>query len=338
MKKMALLGLCMVAVITLFFGCEAKEYPERDITGIVPFGQGGGTDTWARKVMAGMATELGVNINVSNVTGGSAGSIGIAQAYDAKHDGYTLAGTSETPLTIPVMTPFEKTSKDWEYFIAAGSPGYLCMNVKVANDLGIATLDDLASYADKESLNIAGTSGGLWFALSSLLTEEAYGDWGFQWVSYDGSGSAILGTVGGTDAQLVVASAGEVQDYIRSGDLVAIANMDKVNSDFEGTRVTAITTVLPELAKHFPLRQWLGIKVPSDTPEDVLTTLTDAFNKVMDSAEIQQFATSQAAEVFALSGSAAKEMAAKSESSLCWLLYELGKTVNSPADVGIAKP
>ena len=88
------------------------EYPVRSINNIIPFAAGGGTDVWNRALMDAMGTIMDQTIVSSNMTGGAAGSIGVQYVWDANHDGYTLCGTSETPLTIPVMTNSELTSKD----------------------------------------------------------------------------------------------------------------------------------------------------------------------------------------------------------------------------------
>jgi len=342
-KVLAMLIIVMVAVTAVFAeGEKESAYPERDISAIVPFGQGGGTDVWARKVMEAMSKELGVAITVTNVTGGSAGSIGISQVWTSPHDGYVLAGTSETPLTIPVTTPITQTSKDWDYFIAGGSPGLLCINAATAQKLGLRTLADLAAYGNKSDLKIAGTTGGLWFALASLVTEKSYGNWPLTWVSYPGSGPAIVATVGGIDADLVVASAGEVKDYIRSGQLIPLAHMDGSAYTFTASaapiNIPAITSAIPAIGKYLPLQQWLGFKVPADTPDDVKAKLTAAFKAAMAQADMVTFAKDQIAVIFNKTGAEAKTMAQKSESNLCWILFDLGKTTYSPADRGIARP
>ncbi|MDX9956908.1 MAG: hypothetical protein RBT68_00575 [Spirochaetia bacterium] len=87
MKCMMLLVIAVLAVSAVFAEGQAEAaYPERDITCIIPFGQGGGTDVWARKVMESMAKDLKVSITTTNVTGGSAGSIGISQVWNSPHD------------------------------------------------------------------------------------------------------------------------------------------------------------------------------------------------------------------------------------------------------------
>ena len=338
MKK--LLALLSAAVlITSLTACgdktsNADNYPTRAINNVIPFGAGGGTDVWNRAIMAAMGKELDTTITSSNMTGGSAGSIGVNYGWSAAHDGYTLVGTSETPLTIPVQTGLKQTAKDWKFFIAAGSPGILCVNKKTA-------AQDLQSIVDKlkdspESISIAGTQGGLWFAQAKLF--DSYANVPFKWVAYDGSGTAIKGCFSGeTDA--VVASAGELNEYIKSGDLIPVAVMDKADYDFPNYgNVPAVTSVLPELEQYLPLQQFLGFMVPNDTDDAIVKKLTDAFTKAMASDEMKDFAESNVATIFNLTGDEAQKMAIEQESKLCWILYDMGQTKFSPEDFKIAKP
>ncbi len=313
---------------------DAPAYPERSINMTIPFGAGGGTDVWARIVAEYMGEELGVQVIANNVTGGTAGSTGIEQVWNAPHDGYTLAGTSETPLTIPVMTTLEQTSKDWEYFIAAGSPGVLC----VSKASGLTSLQEVVDQlnAEPESISIAGTSGGLWFALAQLF--GAYGDVPFQWVSYGGSADAIVATHSG-ETDTVVASAGEVKSYVESGDLIPIAVMNTEAWEFPGFgNVEAVTDVLPALEAYLPLSQFLGFKVPADTDPAIVAVLQDAFAKTMENPEVIAAAEEQLCVIYGLTGDEARTMAEGIEKSLCWILDDMGQTTFSPDERGIEKP
>ncbi|MGL5722751.1 MAG: hypothetical protein ACRCY4_10165 [Brevinema sp.] len=58
MKKITL-SLAVISALA-FSGCaDGKSYPSRDITMIIPFGQGGGTDAWGRKVADGLSKKIG---------------------------------------------------------------------------------------------------------------------------------------------------------------------------------------------------------------------------------------------------------------------------------------
>lgn len=310
------------------------EYPVRPIQNVIPFGAGGGTDVWNRALMAAMSEIMGQTIVSANMTGGSAGSIGIDYAWKSNHDGYTLAGTSETPLTIPVQTGLPQTSKDWTYFIAAGSPGVLCVN----KNSQYKSMDEIlaALTANPESVSIAGTTGGLWFALAKLF--ESYGNVPFKWLPYDGSGPAIKGAVS-NEADCVVASAGEVKDFVRAGDLIPLVVMSTEDWEFpEFGNVEAVTKKVPALEAYLPLIQFLGFKVPADTDPAIVAYLQDVFQQAMGSDAIKTFAGEQLCVIYNLTGTEASQMAAAVESKLCWVLYDMGQTKFSPEEFGIPKP
>jgi len=81
MKK--ILFICLVMLLATASGIYAagKDFPKRDITNVVVWSAGGGTDTCNLIVSAEMAKFLGVNVNVINKTGGVAGSAGMNFAY-----------------------------------------------------------------------------------------------------------------------------------------------------------------------------------------------------------------------------------------------------------------
>ena len=108
MKK--ILFVCLVVMLAVTTGAYAagKGFPSRNITNVVVWGAGGGTDTCNRIISAEMAKILGVNINVINKTGGVAGSVGMSYAYSQPHDGYTLCGLSESNVTAGVQGGWDK--------------------------------------------------------------------------------------------------------------------------------------------------------------------------------------------------------------------------------------
>ena len=65
------------------------ELPEKDITLIVPWSAGGGTDTIARTLVAEAESCLSANVNVVNRTG-AVGASGMGATATARPDGYTI--------------------------------------------------------------------------------------------------------------------------------------------------------------------------------------------------------------------------------------------------------
>ena len=98
----SLLPTLMVAVSLLSLGLSpsaAQNWPQKPIRMIVPFPPGGGTDFVGRLFAKYLSQLLGQTIFVEN-HGGANGTIGLQALMKSAPDGYTIATTSDTPLTV----------------------------------------------------------------------------------------------------------------------------------------------------------------------------------------------------------------------------------------------
>ena len=68
----------------------AADYPDHDITFLVPYAPGGGSDQQARRLQPGLQKALGVNIRIVYKTGGG-GAVGFSELNRSKPDGYTIS-------------------------------------------------------------------------------------------------------------------------------------------------------------------------------------------------------------------------------------------------------
>src|SRR3954447_19259867 len=68
---------------------QAQEWPQRQVTMVVPFAAGGSADLLARILQQHMQAKLGVPVVVENKSG-AGGSIGTGYVAKAPADGYTL--------------------------------------------------------------------------------------------------------------------------------------------------------------------------------------------------------------------------------------------------------
>ena len=86
--------LASAAALTMAFAAcgpaNAADFPDHDITFIVPYSPGGGSDQQARRLQPGLQKALGVNIRIVYKTGGG-GAIGFSELYRSKPDGYTIS-------------------------------------------------------------------------------------------------------------------------------------------------------------------------------------------------------------------------------------------------------
>lgn len=317
----------------LFSGGAAGNYPERNISTIVFSSAGGGTDLWNRMIGAEMEKELGVKIVVSNMPDGNGG-MAVANVWSAAHDGYTWIGVSETITTHPATGSSERLAKDWQFYVMAGSKGIIC----VPEDSPYQTFADLVQAAkDGESVSIANSGlGKLWHLKAYVGTG---GDaTPIEHVPYQGSKPAIVACLS-KEVSAVSASTGEVVEFVKSGQLRPLAMTENESFDYPGYgTVEPVTTVCPEAAQYYPLNQWLGFALPADTDPAILSKIEEAFLRAMQSQEILDFAETQVATIYNLTGEEANEMARRQESSMSWILQDLGLATVDPATLGIERP
>lgn len=98
-----------------------------------------------------------------------------------------------------------------------------------------------------------------------------------------------------------------------------------------------ITQFQPELTAHLPLPQWVGFRVPRETPPEVLERIEAAFHQAQTSPSVREFIATGYYRLDCLSGSEARRMVRRSESQVNWLMFDLGLVEKSPADFGIPR-
>src|SRR6188508_410667 len=101
LRRMLLSAILIVAAGATLNRAHA-EYPERQITMIVCFPAGGGTDIAARLINTQLGEALGKPVIIEN-RGGAGGNIGIAAAARAGGDGYTLLVCSSAYVVNPSL-------------------------------------------------------------------------------------------------------------------------------------------------------------------------------------------------------------------------------------------
>ncbi len=124
--SVALMGfaLCVCA------GAQAQDYPSHPIQIIVPLPSGSVVDVMAREFARSMEARLGQKLLVINREGGGF-TIAMSAVVNAPADGYTIAFTPHTPLTIQVIRmknlPYGRDSfvplcqtYDLDFFVAVG--------------------------------------------------------------------------------------------------------------------------------------------------------------------------------------------------------------------------
>jgi tripartite-type tricarboxylate transporter receptor subunit TctC len=334
MKKIIIASLVLVMALAPL-AWAGQTFPKRNITAVVVWGAGGGTDTCVRVITAEMQPFLGVNINVINKTGGVAGSVGMSYAYNQKHDGYTLCGLSESNVTAGVQGGWDKKFDVWDTFIVGGSPDIL----SVTADSPYQTIQDLIEAAKKEpkSIKAAASGAGSIHHLNLLAVENGSGA-KFNFIPYKGSAPSQNAAMTG-EVTVVVTSLAEQQQLLRGGKLRALGML--IPESFEVADLGTIPSAFdayPGLSKYLPISQAIGFAVPADVPQEAKDVLVDAFKKAIATDKVKNWAKSNYYLLSGKTGADSKEVFDALESNFAWTLWELGAATVNPETLGIPKP
>lgn len=334
MKRILLVSFTLFFALTSW-AYAAKKFPSRNITDVVVWGAGGGTDTCNRIITAEMAKILGVNINVINKTGGVAGSVGMSHAYKMKHDGYTLCGLSESNVTAGVQGGWNKKFDVWDTFIVGGSPDV----ISVTPDTPYKTLKDLieAAKAKPGTIKAAASGAGSIHHLNLLAVENGSGA-KFNFIPYKGSSPSQNAAMTG-EVSVVVTSLAEQQQLLRGGKLRALGMLIPDSFEVEGLgSIPSSFDVYPNLSKYLPISQAIGFAVPAGAPEEAKAVLVDAFKKAMETEKVKSWAKENYYLLSGKTGAESKAVFDALESNFAWTLWELGAAKVNPEELGIKKP
>jgi len=275
-------ALATLALAMSFGDAAAQDYPSRDITHIIPWSAGGGTDTVMRTFMNFAEEQLGVGINTQNITGAQSG-VGTLRLMNARPDGYTIGSlTWDSVITVPYyeLVPGYDTDKLTYLGSVTVHPTVLAVHA----DSPYETLEDFISAARENpgELSISNVgSGGVWH-LPALDMADATGI-EVNHVPYpDGSGpqrEALLS--GETDAASLSASA--IYNAVQSGQARVLAVMSDERSEFFPDTPTFREQGYDVVWGSFRL-----IAAPTGISEEKRRTLEEAFAAVFDMPGFQE--------------------------------------------------
>lgn len=333
-KLIATLAVGFMTTTLATSSLAADRYPERDITNVVVWSAGGGTDIVNRMISAEMAKTLDVNINVTNRPGGVAGSLGMSYVQKQKADGYTLVGLSESVVGSAVQGGWDQKMSVWYPFIVGGSPDL----ISVSANSKYTSLQELIADVKKNPRSIKASAGGAGSIhhLNLLALMNGTGA-EFNYIPYPGSAPAQTAAMTG-EVELVITSLAEQQQLIKGGQLrplaMLVANDQKL--DGYGTIPSAFTA-FPSLEEYLPIMQAIGLAVSQNAPESVKAKLTKAFQVAMTSPVIHKWAKDNYYVLSGLSGEEASKEFAFLESLFSWTLHDLGAAKVVPSELGIPK-
>ena len=311
----------------------AQDFPEREMLGVVMWGAGGATDTVARAVNPAAEEALGKPIVVLNKSGG-AGAISTAYVNTAAADGYTFLYGAENPQLHPVMGV---SDLDYSGFTPINILGRGVAVIVVPADSKYADMSALmADIASNPGDVIMGSTGpgGLPSTIGALIANSA--PFEVTAIPFDGEGPGLTAMLGG-EVDFMPAGISAAAEQIKAGNMRALAVVNTGPVDTLPD-VPAITDAIPDMANFLPWGPFYGVFVKNGTPDDVVATMTAAFDTAAQSETFTTLMANRGNIVMNMSGQEAVDFLAKWQQVTAWALQDTGAAKVSPEDLGIARP
>lgn len=261
---------------------NAQNYPNKNITVVVPFSAGGPSDVVARIIAEHMGRTLGQTMVIENV-GGAGGTLGSGRVASAAPDGYTLlAGSMGSHVAAPVLMPNLKydAAKD---FVAVGITAHAPAAIVAKKDFPANNLKEFVAYLKANGDKVRQAHGGIGSSshMACLMFNQAAGTKPAL-VAYRGTGPAMNDLMGG-HVDFICEQVVSVASQVNGGSVKAFV----VSSN---DRLEAIKNVptAKETGLKYDISIWSGIFAPAGTPQPIIDKLAAAVDKALDDPEVQK--------------------------------------------------
>lgn len=278
-----------VALLAVMASCSAittgahAQWPQKQVTFIVPFAAGGGTDAFARPLAAKLDTQLGKRVIIEN-RAGAGGTVGASAAAKAAPDGYTFFMGAAHHAIAPSLYPTLDYDIEKDFIpvaLIARPPQVIVVN---PDKVAAKTLGEFIAYAkanpDKLSYGSAGagTTHHLAGELFKILTQTK-----IQHVPYRGAGPAMQDLIAG-HVPVVFDGLGSSAAPIRAGQLRALAIAAPKRVAAFPDLPTAAEAGLP----NYEVATWYGLFAPKGTPPDVVERMAKELKAALQVPAIKE--------------------------------------------------
>lgn len=285
--RIALILACILGAASPAQSFAQTAFPSRQVTLVVPFPPGGGTDTGGRIIAEQLGKLWGQTVVVEN-KGGAAGQIGADLVAKARPDGYTLLlgniGTQSINPSLYRKLPYDPDAAFTPITLVAELPLAMMVNPMVPARTAAEFIALAKSRPGQLTYSSAGAGGAP--HLAAEMFKDRTGTFILH-VPYRGGGPAISDLIAG-HVQLSFLTVLEASGHLKSGKLRALA----VTGDKRVPALPDVPTLAENVLPAFNAISWLGVLAPAGTPRDIAEKIAADIRAVMaDDAVKARFAS-----------------------------------------------
>ncbi len=273
-SAIGLLGMAMA------FGAAAQgAFPSQNITIVLPFGPGSGTDIVTRMIAQKLAESLGKAVIVDNRPGAN-GSIAADYVARAKPDGYTLLmGTNSTHGANPALLK-EMRYDPIKSFEHVNRVAVFTSIVVVNPKFPVTTMRELIAYGKTHEITLAtGNASGV---VQSETLARQVGWKNLLRVPFKSNPPAMTEVIAGR-VNMMFSDVAAAQAQLKAGNLRALA----VTSGTRSALLPELPTVIESGVPDYDLSGWNALFAPAGTPHDVIDRLNAEVTKVVQMQDVR---------------------------------------------------
>ena len=265
--------------------------PGKNITLVLPFAAGSGTDSTTRLISKELAVGLGTNIVIENKPGAN-GSIAASYVARSEPDGYTIFVTTNTSHSANPYLLKNMTYDPIKDFTPIARTGDLPFMLVINPEIPANSVAELVALAKKDPGKYSYASGSS-SAIVSGATFATLAGIDLLHIPYKSSPPALTDVIAGRVSMMFI-DVPTGLPHVKDKALKALA-------------VTTLkrSALLPELptmdeagVKGFDITSWQGYLGPANLPKPIVTRLNAEIRKVIERPDIQKELAGRGMEAF----------------------------------------
>jgi tripartite-type tricarboxylate transporter receptor subunit TctC len=260
---------------------SAQDYPNRQVTFIVPFAPGGSTDILGRLIGQKLSDRFGKPFVIENRPG--AGTVTAAvQVAKSAPDGYAImmatSGTMAMNQTLYKKLPYQPGHDLVLAALICHVPFVLVVNPA----LPIRSIADLVALARQQPLSYGSGGAGAFHHLMGELFKTTLGI-PMTHVPYKGTLPALNDVIAG-HIQLMFSDLAPAYPFIQSGKVRALG----VTTAQRARAAPEIPPLAEVGVPGFDWAPWQAIAAPGGTPKEILAKLNSAVNAAVTEPDVHK--------------------------------------------------
>lgn len=248
--------------------------PARDVTIVVPFSPGGGSDVFGRALAKGVEqVDPDVNVSVVNKPAGS-GAVGYGYFYSKQADPYYLLPSETSGVVLPLT--IDDTPWTWRDFTPVMQIGEDVTMMLVQPDSPHQKLTDVVDavkQGDQLRVGVTGATG-----MDAIVTSLLEDDQGIKFerrVVFDSGGEMVTALLGG-DIDLAMLNPSEVIGQVKAGKVRPLTVF--ADERYKGEPLSDVPTA-KEDGIDVSFTQYRGVFAPGGLSDEEAAYWTDTVRK-----------------------------------------------------------